>query len=735
MKIRSLTHWGLYDFHVEGEQLVDVTPVIEDKDPSPIGKNLLHGNSKQRISQPAIRAGYLNGRGKRGEDDFVSVPWDEAIDIAANALESTRIQHGNEAIYGGSYGWASAGRFHHAQSQLHRFLTCIGGYTASANAYSFAAAEVILPHVIGDYEALLKSPSSWQSIEANTELMVCFGGLPLRNGQITNGGLEQHVQRESMLAAAKRGVSFINISPMKSDVEADLRADWLPIRPGADVALMLALCHELLIHDQHDVDFLGRYCEGFDAFEAYLLGHEDDHQHNKPDNKKPKTPEWAAALTGIPAGTITELAARMARSRTMISLSWSLSRGQYGEQPYWAGISLAAMLGQMGTPGGGVGLGYCAENKVGKNVQKRFLGHLPRASNPVRQFIPVARIADMLMNPGTEFRYNGDAYRYPDIKLIYWAGGNPFHHHQDLNRLREAWQKPETVICHELVWNPLAKHADIVFPVASFLERNDIGGAPNEDVLVAMKQAVPAYGESKSDYEILQLLSRRLGVEPEFTEGRDETQWLKWIYEMTAKHLPALPSFSDFWDEGIHRFTEPEPHTLFKDFRANPETVPLNTPSGRIQFTHSKFGHATWHAPNEWLGNAGEGWLHLISHQPATRLHSQLDHGELSQSSKIQGREPIHIHPDDARRHSLKNGYLVRVYNERGAFVAGVQLSKDVMPGVLHIATGAWWAPDETGTCQNGNPNAVTQDIGTSDIAQGPCALTCLVKVARFSPQ
>lgn len=726
MKTRSLTHWGLYDFHVEGDRLVDVTPVAEDDNPSPIGRNLIRGNSEKRIESPSVRRGYLSGSGKRGDDDYVSVPWDEAIDMAASALEETRRKHGNEAIYGGSYGWASAGRFHHAQSQLHRFLTCIGGYTQSVNSYSYAAAEVILPHIIGNYEPLLKSPSSWQSIAGNTELMVCFGGLPLRNGQITNGGLERHVQRDSMIKAATSGVSFINISPMKSDVTSDLEATWVPIRPGTDVALMLALCYELLGKGRHDEDFVRRNCAGFDSFADYVLGRTD---------AQPKSPGWASDITSIPADTITQLAARMAQSRTMISLSWSLSRSQHGEQPYWAGISLAALLGQIGLPGGGIGLGYCAENKVGKNVEKKFLGNFPRDPNPIKQAIPVARIADMLLKPGTTYRYNGATRTYPNIQTIYWAGGNVFHHHQDLNRLRDAWQKPDAVICHELVWNPMARHADIVFPVASFLERNDIGGAPNEDVLVAMKQALPAFGSSKTDYEILQLLSRRLGCEATFTEQRDERQWLKWIYDMTAQHQPDMPSFSDFWDAGIYRFPAPRPHTLFEDFRSNPDANALRTPSGKIQLSHPDFGHASWHPPNEWLGNAPDDSLHLISHQPATRLHSQLDHGDFSQLSKIRGREPIRINQEDARKWSLQDGDLVRVYNDRGAFIAGVETTADLMPGTLHIATGAWWAPDDEGTCQNGNPNAVTQDIGTSEIAQGPSALTCLVKIKKFAPQ
>ena len=124
----------------------------------------------------------------------------------------------------------------------------------------------------------------------------------------------------------------------------------------------------------------------------------------------------------------------------MISLSWSLTRQAHGEQPMWAGIVLAAMLGQIGLPGGGIGIGYSAVNRVGYDLNRVSFASVPQGINAVKEFIPVARIADMLLQPGSPFDYNGGRFSYPDIQLIYWAGGNPFHHHQDLARLIRAWQ-------------------------------------------------------------------------------------------------------------------------------------------------------------------------------------------------------------------------------------------------------------------------------------------------------
>ena len=123
------------------------------------------------------------------------------------------------------------------------------------------------------------------------------------------------------------------------------------------------------------------------------------------------------------------------------------------------GAVLAAILGQIGLPGGGVGYGYGATNLVGRTRNPIPKPALPRLPNEIKDFIPVARVADMLLNPGMEYDYDGENRVYPDIRIIYWCGGNPFHHHQDINRLVKAWQKPDTIIVHEPWWNANARHA------------------------------------------------------------------------------------------------------------------------------------------------------------------------------------------------------------------------------------------------------------------------------------
>ena len=210
--------------------------------------------------------------------------------------------HGNEAIYGGSYGWASAGRFHHAQSQVHRFLNCLGGYTFSRHSYSLGATGVIMPRVVGTHDDLFQRSTQWDVIVEHTDLMVCFGGV----------GAEEH-RRESRrhhrpsgprradAGSGRRGGQIVSFSPLRDDVDGP--CDWYAPVPGTDVAIMLALAHVLATESLADREFLATYCAGYDRFERYLLGIDDG---------VPKSPQWAAPICGLAAGDLTALARRMA---------------------------------------------------------------------------------------------------------------------------------------------------------------------------------------------------------------------------------------------------------------------------------------------------------------------------------------------------------------------------------------------------------------------------------------
>ena len=740
------THWGTYYAEAKDGRLIGVRDYERDPDPAAIGPGMADMvDHPTRVARPMIRKGWLKDgpsgdRTGRGREPFVAVPWDEALDRVASEIARVRRAHGNEAIYAGSYGWASAGRFHHAQSQLRRFFNLVGGHVQSIDTYSYAAVSAIMQHVVGSFQYLLNAATSWPVIAEHTKLLVMIGGLSVRTAQVTSGGVGRHTTREMLLAAQRNGCSFVSVSPIRSDAIPEIGAEWIATRPGTDTALILALCHTLLVEGLHDEAFLARCATGFERFAAYLTGETDG---------RAKDAGWAAAITGIEAETIRSLARRMAGTRTMIAVAWSVQRADHGEQPGWAAVALAAMLGQIGLPGGGFGIGYGSENGIGNPVLPFRFPAVPQGRNRVSAAIPVARISDALLHPGEPYDFNGEQRVYPDLRLVYWTGGNPFHHHQDLNRLVRAFHRPETVIVNEIWWTATARHADIVLPATTVVEREDIAMTHWEPLIVAMRKAVEPVGEARSDHQIFRGLARRLGVEDAFTEGRTEEEWIEHLWNQTRQRAAEagfeLPSLAELREQGMVELPpNPREPVLYEAFRADPEGAALPTPSGRIEIFSERIasfgyddcpGHPAWREPFEWLGSpiAERYPLHLVSNQPRTRLHSQLDPGRASRATKLAEREPITMHPDDAAARGLTAGDVVRVFNDRGACLAGLVVSDVVMRGVVQLPTGAWYDPVEPfGLCKHGNPNVLTRDKGTSRLGQGPSPHTTLVEVERY---
>lgn len=746
-RTRTASHWGSYWITTAEDEVVGVDPVEHDPDPSPIGANFrgtLRGRT--RITRPAVREGWLRhgpGAAGRGSDGYVEVSWDEVTALIASEVDRVRTSHGNSAIYGSSYGWGSAGRFHHAQSQLHRFLNTAGGYTRSVTNYSFAAEAVLLPHVVGDRDWLVAHAPRWSQVAEAGQYVLAFGGLPRSSTQVNSGGVGAHVNTDWQRRCAAAGVQFTIVAPSRSDTAEGVASEWVPARPGTDVALMLALCHELLVTDRYDRDFVQRCCVGFEQVRAYLLGARDG---------VPKSAGWAADICDLPVETITTIADRIATLRTLVTTTWSMQRQHHGEMSYWAAITLAAMSGSMGRPGGGFSPGVSSMHSAHVDRAVSALAALPQGHNPVPDFIPVARVSDMLLTPGAEFDFDGGRYRYPDIRLVYWAGGNPFHHHQDLNKLLRAWQAPETVIVHEPYWNAMAKHADIVVPVATALEREDIAcGTGDRWVTYSEPAAQPPPG-IRTDYEVFSAVAAHLGLAEEFTEGRDAAAWVRELYQRSIARSAdlglALPPWEELVSAGaVELALDWEEPVAFSALRADPAAHPLATPSGKVELysaTIAGFGYddcpgqATWLEPAEWLGaEPAPGYrLHLLSPQPAGKLHSQLDHGAESRRHKVAGRTAVELNPRDARERGLAEGEVVEVYNDRGRCLAGVRLNPDLRPGVAQLPTGSWYdplVPGQVGTLdKHGHANLLTSDRGTSRLAQGPTAHTCLVEVRRW---
>lgn len=736
------SHWGTFQAR-QTDAGLQIVPFDADPEPSDILGNLPAAlTHPARLSRPLIRQGWLtDGPGpdpRRGRDTYVQTDWNTALDLAAGELK--RLGAGPDSlagghVFGGSYGWASAGRFHHAQSQLHRFLnTTFGGYVASVNTYSSAAGEVILQMIWGNPSKLTRDHPWAEELATDTTLLLAFGGLPLRNTAISPGGNSQHSLRARLDQAAARGCRFVSVSPVADDFTDLPGVTRLAPRPGTDVALMLGMAWHLQATGQVSRDYLDRYTMGYDRFLPYLLGKDGT----------PKTPDWASTICDVPAAKIRALADLAAQSRTLINVTYSLQRAENGEQPVWMALTLAAMLGQGAAPGAGFSYGMGSIGNIGKSALGAAIPSLPQGQNKITDFIPVARISELLLRPGQTYTYKGQTRTYADIRLVYWAGGNPFHHHQDLSRLTQAFARPDTVILHDSVGTATAAHADIIFPATTTLEREDIGAAGNDPYLVAMERVSAPHGEARDDFAIFADLAARLGVGERFTAGLDVEGWLRRLYAQIERGL-AVPDYDTFRQGLVLPLPLRQGEGDIRSFHRDPAAHPMATPSGRIEIYSDAVaasglpGHPAWLPPVEWLGAAlaRRHPFQLVANQPAGRLHSQLDFGATSMAGKRAGREVARLNPTDAARLGVVSGDTLHLWNDRGGVLAVAKPSAAIRPGVIQLATGAWYAPvDVPGlgrVCVNGNPNVVTTDAGASALSQGSAGQLALVSVARVA--
>lgn len=392
-RIAHCCHWGAFELLVRDGRIVGVEPMAFDPAPSDIIRSVPEwADPRLRVDQPMVREGWLRDRersdgGGRGRERFVPVGWDEALDLVAGQVRRVRDRFGAASIFAGSYGWTSAGRFHHAATGLKRMLGLFGGYTGHVNTYSVAAGPVILRHVFGSEDACNGGATTLDSVAEHSELVVVFGALSPRTAQTEAGGLARHTLEGHLRRLVERGAEIVLVSPARDDLPDWVPAEWIPIRPNTDTALMLALAQEIVAGGRNDLEFLTRNCSGSDAFLAYLAGDADG---------VVKDAAWAAPITGIDAARIRALAGKAPARRTMLTVSWALQRADHGEQPFWAATGLAAVIGQIGLPGGGVGFGYGSLGGVGA---PQVLSQPPAMSagvNPTGSFIPVARITDLL---------------------------------------------------------------------------------------------------------------------------------------------------------------------------------------------------------------------------------------------------------------------------------------------------------------------------------------------------
>lgn len=542
----------------------------------------------------------------------------------------------------------------------------------------------------------------------------------------------------------RAGIKFISIDPLYTETAQAFSAEWIPIRPNTDVALMPGMMHYLYTSNQYDKAFIAKYTDGFDKFLPYLLGESDN---------APKTLQWASQITGVGAEKIKELADLFVSKRTFLAGNWAMQRAQHGEQPDWALIVLASMIGQVGLSGGGFGFSMHYGGNAQASSGARIVPMILQGHNSVKSVIPASRISEAILNPDKEIDFMGKKLKLPKIKMIYNCGADLLGHEADTNELIRALRTLDCVIVHEPWWTPTAKFADIVFASTSTMERDDItfGGSYSKNVVYAMRKVVEPVYESKDDYEIFRQLALRIGgneVEQKFTESKSYMEWIKSLYEKSDG--PTLKSFDQFWRDGFVEFEIPENARKFvrhAKFRQDPINNKLDTESGKIQIFSQKCadfkrvdfkGHPTWFEPAEWLGSKMVEIypFHLISPHPKYRVNSQLDNTWVRNVYKIQGREPVMINELDANKLGIRHGEIVEVFNARGRLLAGAFVTKNIRQGVLSIQKGAWYDPEDVRVrnprCNAGHVNTLTSLRPTSSMTQAISANTALVDIRKL---
>ncbi|EGQ9906609.1 trimethylamine-N-oxide reductase TorA, partial [Vibrio parahaemolyticus] len=714
------SHWGAFRAHIYAGKVQEIKPLELDKNPT----EMLNGikgiiYSPSRVRYPMVRLDWLKkhkySADTRGNNRFIRVTWDEALDLFYRELERVQKEYGPWALHAGQTGWNQTGSFNNCTAHMQRAVGMHGNFITKVGDYSTGAGQTIMPYVLGSTEVYAQG-TSWSEILENSDNIILWANDPVKNLQV-GWNCETHESfkylAELKEKVAKGEINVLSVDPVKNKTQRYLENDHLYINPMTDVAFMLAVAHVLYNENLYDKKFIDTYCLGFEEFIQYVQG--------KTKDKVEKTPEWAAAICGVKADKIREFARMLVSGRTQILMGWCIQRQEHGEQPYWAAAVVAAMVGQIGLPGGGISYGHHYSSIGVPSTGFAGPGGFPRNLdqgmkpkwdnndfNGYSRTIPVARWIDCLLEPGKEINYNGGKVKLPDFKMMVISGCNPWHHHQDRNRMKKAFRKLQTVVTIEFAWTATCRFSDIVLPACTQWERNDIDvyGSYSNKGLIAMHRLVDPLFQSKPDFQIMSELTQRFGRREEYTRGMSEMEWIESLYNDCKKANEGkfeMPEFNEFWEKSVLDFGEGKPWVRHADFRKDPELNPLGTPSGFIEITSRKIGrygyehcqeHPMWFEKSE-RSHGGPGsdkypfWLQ--SCHPDKRLHSQMcESEEFRATYAVQGREPVYINPIDAKAKGIKDGDLVRVFNGRGQLLAGAVLTDSYPRGVIRIEEGAW---------------------------------------------
>ncbi|MBI2878038.1 MAG: molybdopterin-dependent oxidoreductase [Candidatus Tectomicrobia bacterium] len=649
-----------------------------DDGPEPQLRACARGRAyRQRVYSPDRLKYPMRRSGPRGEGRFERISWEEALDTVATELRRVLDTYGPEAILGVAQSGSMTSLYGSATTR--RFLNLLGGQTVLAGDRSGGAAEAAGYYTYGEP---FYTGNSREDL-LNSRLILLWGWDPAVNISGTNTSWVLTQAREA-------GIRILCLDPRYTDSAAAWADQWIPLYPGTDVALMAAMAYVILTEGRQDQRFLDTYTRGFDRFREYILGQSDG---------MPKTPGWAQEITGVPAETTVALAREYATTRpAALMTGLGPQKTACGEQFMRAGMTLAAMTGNIGIPGGSAA-GYCV-------TRPPAIGGLAAPPNPTGRYVPHMKWPAAILE--------GRAGGYPsDLKLAYITHSGLMVTQQNTGKGAQALCTLEFVVVHEQFMTPTARFADILLPVTTCFERNDLRRPSFEgSSLFFLNQAIEPLYQARSDLEIFTDLAHRLGFAEQYAPKTEE-EWLKEFVEHSR-----VPDLDRFQEEGIARRVRPEPVVAFREQIADPLRHPFPTPSGKIEIYSERLA-ALGQPDAPPIPQYVEAWegrsdplaqrypLQLLAPVSKKRVHSSFDN-----TPWLRELEPhqVWINPLDAQERGIQPGDWVKVFNDRGVIRIQAKVTERIMPGVVCVEGGTWYDPDPDGVDRAGCANVLTKD-------------------------
>ena len=720
--------------HVRDNRIVRITTEedIPDTDQEPQLRGCLRCRSyRDRLYHPDRLKYPMKRVGPRGEGKFERITWEEALDTIAAQTKRIMSQYGPDAVYV-QYATGNAGRVAE-RVWMSRLLGLYGGFLSYYGSYSTAATQMATPYTFGT-TATGSSRDNW----AHSKLIILLGSNP---GETIHGTNTAYYLKKAKQAGAK----IVSIDPIYSDTAVALADRWIPIRPTTDCALLDAMAYVIITENLHDQTFLDKYCVGFDeahlpsgipagqSYKSYILGDGED--------KTPKTPAWAETITGVPQAAISQLAREYATMRPgALIQGYGPQRHAYGEQVVRSGTVLAALTGNIGTKGGWAsGTGYQARSQ--------FVASIP-VPNPSKAKISVFCWPDAIKRGAgldEKASVQGVKQLTANLKLMFNLGGNCLvNQHADNNGTAALLRDEsllEFLVVSEHFLTPSAKFADILLPADNMYERDDIVTPWGYgDYVLFMNKAVDTIFECRNGYDWISDLAGRLGIKEQFTEGRTLDDWLRYLVDETAKKNPGFYSYEEFKAKGIYRWQYPDSSIAFQKQIEDPANNPFPTPSGKIEIFSQRLWNRkqpaeipaipkyvkAWEGPEDPLREQFP--LQCIGHHYKRRVHSIFDNTGWMEEA---GPQVVWVNTRDAAARGLKDGEIVKVYNERGIIALPVKITPRIMPGVASVPQGAWWTPDDQGIDRRGSINTLTKYHPTP-LAFGNATHTNLVEISKL---